>query len=141
VRAVVSLVLVAFVMLVPAAGAQAPFESVAKGTISGQQTARQVVVRTPAEWKALWSNHAPAEKLPTVDFSKQMVVAVFLGTRPSAGHSVEIVGVRMQEKELIVDYVQKQPGRGTMAAQMLTEPYHLVAVEQHSGPVRFVEVK
>ena len=105
-----------------------PFTTVAKGDMSGQQTAKQVTVRTAAEWKALWKDHAPTEKMPSVDFAKNMVVGIFLGSKPSAGHEVEIVGVRTQEKDLIVEYVQKQPGRGTMAAQILTEPYHLVAV-------------
>ncbi len=119
--------------------AQAPaFTTVSKGDASGQQTARQVTVRTAAEWKTLWKEHAPAEKMPTIDFTKDMVVGIFLGTKPSTGHSVEIVGVRMQEGELIVEYVQKQPGRGTMAAQILTEPYHLVSVPQHAGTVRFI---
>ncbi len=132
-----------YMFLVAMASAQAPppsFTSVAKGDVSGQQTAKQVTVRTAAEWKALWKDHAPTEKMPNVDFAKNMVVGIFLGSKPSAGHEVEIVGVRMQEKDLIVEYVQKQPGRGTMAAQILTEPYHLVAIPAHAGTVRFIHV-
>jgi PrcB C-terminal len=116
------------------------FSTVAKGDASEQQIARQVTVRTAAEWKALWKEHAPAAKMPAVDFSKDMVVGVFLGSKPSAGHDVEIVGVRMEEKDLVVEYVQKQPGRGTLAAQILTEPYHLVTVPKHAGAVRFVHI-
>jgi len=117
-----------------------PFTNIAKGDMSGQQLAKQVTVRTAAEWKALWKDHAPTEKMPTVDFARDMVVGIFLGTKPSAGHEVEIVGVRPQEKDLIVEYVQKQPGRGTLAAQILTEPYHLVSVPKHPGPVKFIHV-
>ena len=116
------------------------FTEVAKGNASNQQDARQVTVRTAAEWTALWKEHAPTTKMPAVDFAKQMVVGIFLGTKPSDGHQVEIVGVRTQDKDLIVEYVQRQPGRGTMAAQILTEPYHLVAVAKHAGTVRFVHV-
>jgi hypothetical protein len=116
------------------------FTEVAKGNASNQQDARQVTVRTAAEWTALWKEHAPTAKMPTVDFAKNMVVGIFLGTKPSDGHHVEIVGVRTQDKDLIVEYVQRQPGRGTMAAQILTEPYHLVAVAKHPGPVRFLHV-
>ena len=119
--------------MVSAQAPQPPFTSIAKGDMSGQQTAKQVTVRTPAEWKALWKDHAPTEKMPNVDFSKNMVVGIFLGSKPSAGNEVEIVGVRTQDKDLIVEYVQKQPGRGTMAAQILTEPYHLVSVPTHAG--------
>jgi hypothetical protein len=116
------------------------FTEVAKGDASNQQETRQVTVRTAAEWTALWKDHAPTAKMPSVDFTRNMVVGIFLGTKPSTGHQVEIVGVRTQEKELIVEYVQRTPGRGTMAAQILTEPYHLVAVAKHPGPVRFLHV-
>jgi hypothetical protein len=116
------------------------FTTLAKGDMSGQQMTKQVTVRTAAEWQALWKDHAPIEKMPSVDFTTDMVVGIFLGSKPSAGHSVEIVGVRTDEKELVVEYVQKQPGRGTMAAQILTEPFHLVAVPKHAGTVRFIHV-
>ena len=124
------------------AAAQTPpaFTEVAKGNASNQQDARQVTVRTSAEWTALWKEHAPTAKMPIVDFAKHMVVGIFLGTKPNAGHEVEIVGVRTQGSDLVVEYVQRQPGRGTMAAQILTEPYHLVAVAKHPGPVRFLHV-
>src|SRR5689334_14307711 len=103
------------------------FTNIAKGDASGQQLAKQVTVRTAAEWKALWKDHAPTEKMPAVDFAKDMVVGIFLGTKPSAGHEVEIVGVRPEGKDLVVEYVQKQPPPGTLSAQILTEPFHLVA--------------
>ena len=122
--------------------AQTPpsFTDVAKGNASEQQDAKQVTVRTPSEWETLWKAHAPTVKMPSVDFTKNMVVGIFLGTKPSDGYQVEIVGVRTQEKELIVEYVQRTPGRGTMAAQILTEPYHLVSVPKHAGTVRFIHV-
>jgi len=126
--------------MMSAQGTQPSFTSVARGDMSAQQTAKQVTVRTAAEWKALWKDHAPTAKMPNVDFAKEMVVGIFLGTKPSDGHEVTIVGVGMREKDLVVEYVQKQPGRGTMAAQILTEPYHLVAVPKHAGTVRFIHV-
>lgn len=128
------------VLFAVAVAAQTSFTSVAKGDMSGQQIARQVTIRTAAEWKALWKDHAPDGKMPIVDFATNMVVGIFLGTKPSAGYEVEIVAVRAQDNDLIVEYVQKQPGRGTMAAQLLTEPYHLVSVPRHAGTVRFLHV-
>jgi hypothetical protein len=129
-----------YVLSVAVLAAQAAFTDVAKGDISGQQLAKQVTVRTTAEWKALWKEHGPAEKMPAVDFTKNMVVGIFLGSKPSTGYEVEIVGVRTQGPDLIVEYVQKQPAQGTLAAQILTEPYHLVSAPRHAGTVRFIHV-
>jgi hypothetical protein len=128
------------VLLVVSLAAQSGFTNIAKGDTSGQQVAKQVTVRTPAEWAAVWRDHSQTERLPQIDFTKNMVVGIFLGSKPSAGHEVEIVGVRATNSELIVEYVQRQPGRGTMAAQILTEPYHLVSVSRHDGTVRFIHV-
>jgi len=121
-------------------GAQMPtFTSVAKGDMSGVETMRQVTVRTPAEWQKLWKEHSPDEKLPVVDFDSKMVVGIFLGSKPSTGYEVEILNVRPEGSDLVVEYAQKQPGRGLMAAQILTEPFHLVTVAKHPGPVRFLQ--
>jgi PrcB C-terminal len=127
-------------MLALALAANVSFTSIAKGDMSDQETSRQAIARTPAEWQALWKDHAPADKLPAVDFGTRMVVGVFLGTQPSSGYEVEIVGVRTDGDALVVEYAQRKPGRDMMTAQILTQPFHLVAVARHAGPVRFVRV-
>ena len=133
-------VIMSFMFVTNGSAQTTGFTTVAKGNSSELQLANQVTVRTAAEWKALWKDHAPTEKMPAVDFATHMVVGIFLGTKPSAGHEVEIVGVRPEGKDLIVEYVQKQPAPGTMTAQILTEPFHLVAVPKHTGTVRFMQV-
>ena len=136
-----ALALFTTVLAVASMSAQTPaFTSLVKGNMSEQQLARQVTVRTAAEWKALWKEHAPTAKMPDVDFSKDMVVGIFLGSKPSEGYDVEIVGVRTEGKDVVVEYVQKEPGRGTLTAQILTEPFHLVTAPKHAGTVRFVHV-
>jgi hypothetical protein len=135
-----STIAIIFVALTVSVATQTTFTNVAKGDASGQQIGRQVTVRTPAEWAALWKAHSPEQKPPQIDFTKNMVVGIFLGSKPSAGYEVEIVGVRPQGQDLIVEYVQKQPGRGTMTVQILTEPFHLVSVPKHEGTVRFIHV-
>ena len=48
----------------------------------------------------------PTEKMPVIDFTKSMVVGIFLGSKPSAGYEVEIVAVRAQEKDLVIEYAE-----------------------------------
>jgi hypothetical protein len=128
------------ILVALALAADVSFTTVARGSASGQQTERQVTVRTAAEWGELWKSHAPGQKAPAIDFSTKMVVGVFLGTQPTAGISVEIVALRTEKDALVVDYVERRPDRGMMAAQILTEPFHLVSLPEHDGPVRFVLV-
>jgi len=119
--------------------ATVPVRSLDKGTMSQIDGARQAVARSAAEWSTLWTQHAGDRARPAVDFDKDMAVAVFLGTRPTAGFAVEIVGAREEGATLIVSYREARPKPGDVAAQILTSPYHLVAVPKH-GDVKWERV-
>ena len=99
-----------------------------KGLNSEMDDGRQAVVRADAEWTRVWTLHAGERTKPAVDFSKDIVVALFLGSRPTAGFSVEIVGVKEEGATLVVSYRETRPSPGSVAAQVLTSPFHIVAV-------------
>jgi hypothetical protein len=112
-----------------------------KGDISFTDSARQVTARTEAEWAAIWRQHAANRPEPTVDFSREMVVGVFLGSRPTAGNGVQIVGTRVDQGALVVEYRERRPARGDVTAQVVTSPYHLVALPVRQGAVRFEKIE
>jgi hypothetical protein len=133
---------VALVAVLAHAGAgQGPMaltmRTIDKGVESGIESARQSTARTPAEWAALWRAHATDRPLPAVDFSREMVIGVFMGSRPTAGYAVEIVGAELRSGTLAVAYRETTPPSGAMTAQVLVAPYHLVAVPRHPGAVTF----
>jgi hypothetical protein len=111
--------------------------TIARGELSGVAEARQVIVRDRMAWEALWKAHAPAQAPPVVDFSTRDVAAVFLGTRPTGGYSVDIVGTRLDGQTLVVEYVERRPGSSDILAQVITTPFHIVSVAKHAGAVRF----
>ena len=115
-------------------------KTLAKGDVSNIDEARQVVVRSSEEWAKLWQMHSPDHERPAVDFARDMVVAVFLGSRPTAGYAVEIVGARETQGTLVVQYRIRAPGRDAITAQVLTAPYQLVLVPRHAGDVKFDKV-
>ena len=110
----------------PAAGGSV--RSIDKGFDSQIDDARQATVRSTAEWEKLWRQHAGERARPSVDFGKEIVAAVFLGSRPTAGFSIEIVGTREEGAALIVQYRETRPPAGGIVAQVLTSPYHIAAV-------------
>lgn len=117
--------------------APAPLETVNRDGSSGIEEARQVVVRSTEEWTKLWREHAGSTPAPKVDFANRIVLAVFLGSRPSAGYAVEIVGTRPDGAGLVVEWRERTPERGMVAAQIMTAPAHLVSVPKVTGPIRF----
>jgi hypothetical protein len=115
----------------------ATMRTIDKGTQSSIDAARTVVVRSADEWTRLWRMHAADKPLPAIDFSREMVVGVFLGSRPTAGYSVEITGTHEASGTLVVEYRVGAPSPDLMTAQVITSPYHLVAIPRRDGDVRF----
>jgi len=121
----------------PSTPANAGFRTVERGSQSNIDAARQVVIRSAAEWTSFWRTHNFDKPAPQVDFDKEMVLGVFMGSRPTGGYSVKITGVTERDGSLVVTYSQTSPRPGAMTAQVLTFPYHLVAVPKRSGEVKF----
>jgi len=112
-------------------------ESISREAMSYVEEPKQAVARTATEWAALWRQHAGDSKPPAVDFGARTVVAVFLGTRPTAGYAVEITGTRQQDGALVVLWREGQPEPGHVTAQVITSPAHIVSIPKFAGEVRF----
>jgi hypothetical protein len=113
------------------------FATVQRGDLSGIEERREVVVKTAAEWAALWKQHNPGQKPPAIDFTRSMVAGVFLGSRPSGGFAIDVTSVQRDGANLTVVYRESKPDPKMMVTQMLTSPFHLVRIDRHEGPVRF----
>ncbi len=122
-----------------------PFETVEQGDHSGVQAEGGRVVRSPAAWEALWAEHAagrvPAPPLPPVDFSREMVLAYFLGEKPTAGYAVEIREIAVSEGRVLVHVAVTTPPAGAPVLQVLTQPFHIVRALRSELPVEFVPVE
>ena len=111
--------------------------TLAQGAMSNIEEPRQAVVRTAAEWQALWKQHDGRGMPPPVDFAQSMVVAVFLGTRPTTGFAVDIRAVKSDGKTTTVEYLVRQPPGDAIVAEVLTSPFHIVRVARTAGAVEF----
>jgi protease stability complex PrcB-like protein len=121
--------------------APASMRTVARGDQSFIESERQVVARSSAEWNAIWRQHDPDRPVPAVDFSKEMVVGVFLGSRNTGGYSVEIVSASVEQDALIVRYRQRTPPPDAITAQVITMPFQLVAIPKTDAAVKFQRVQ
>jgi hypothetical protein len=115
-----------------------PLLTVAKGDGSGVTAPRRVIVRTESDWKALWIEHAGDNaSAPAVDFSSRMVAAAFAGDRPTPGYAIEIVKARREGDALTISVVESTPPPGSIAAQLIVTPFHIVSLPRHDGAVAF----
>ena len=108
------------------------FQTVAKGFRSGIRAPLQTVVRTESEWHALWQKHTSLQSnppaLPPIDFKSEIVVAIFLGEKPTGGSAVEITGAERSDGALTVTYDEKSSRPGGMTIQAFTQPFDIIRV-------------
>lgn len=123
----------------PSAPPSLPVVAVAKGALSEVTEPREVVARNDTEWQSLWRSLSPRRAAAAVTFDTTMIVAVFLGSRPTAGYEPEIVGVRRDGDALVVEWREHvPPDAGNPPNQ--TTPFVVAAVPQYAGEVRFRKV-
>ena len=100
-----------------------------------------VVIRDPEQWRAAWATivatHSPKPDLPLVDFTKEMVIVVALGTKPSGGYSAEVLRVVRGAYGIDVDYAARSPSDRCFVTGALTQPLDIVIVERVEGTVSF----
>ena len=125
----------------PAKGSARTMRTLDASERSGGESARQVILRTADEWQTFWRQHAGARALPAVTFPTEMVVAACLGSRLSAGFSVEITSVGADQGTVLVRYRERVPPADAITAQVITSPCHIVAVPSLPGTARFERIQ
>jgi protease stability complex PrcB-like protein len=113
------------------------FQTVAKGYRSGVREPLQIVARNQTEWDALWKRHVSIETnpgpTPSINFTKEIVVGLFLGEKPTGGYAVEIIRVEKSHDTLVIYYREKNPLPGSIATQALTQPFNIINVAGESN--------
>ena len=70
-----------------------------------------------------------------------MVASVFLGSRPTAGFTIDIVSARDDHGAVVVSYRETGPPPGAVAAQVITSAYCIAALPRRDGDVRFERIQ
>lgn len=121
--------------------AELPFSTVLQTTDSAITSLRTVSVSNPAAWAELWAQHtaqvSPKPPLPAVDFAKEQVVGVFLGTRSNGCYSVEIRKVVQSDSARTVVYHETTPSPTASCLAALVNPVHMVKVATSTLPLSF----
>lgn len=128
-------------LIVPAkAGSAVSFNSLDQTTRSGIGQAQEVTIRDADSFLALWSAHSKAP-LPSVDFSRSMVLGVFMGLQPNGCYSTNIDSVVRAGDKLRVQHTDAAPGPNVLCTLAMTSPAQLIIVDRSELPVEFAMQK
>lgn len=118
---------------------QIPFNTLQKGEVSPHDNnpTQVSVIRNEAEWANFWNqlytNYLPKPTLPSVDFSKSVVVLVVDTPRSSGGYSLTITNIQPTSSGVTVNASQVSPGQSCIVTAALTQPFHIVTTPIFSG--------
>jgi hypothetical protein len=101
---------------------------------SGIAAEQRLVIRDSASWGRFWEEFLlggpvpfPAQP-PQVDFAREMVVVVALGTRERAGYDVRITGYVRAAGVTTISVLATTPPPGCPASPVITTPAVIAAV-------------
>jgi hypothetical protein len=104
--------------------------SLATGSYAAAQAEQPqtVLVESAADYERVWAETIGGGERPPVDFEKESVVIVLAGLKRSGGYSVEVRGVSLEGRILVVDAVVKTPPPDAIVTMALTSPFAVIAV-------------
>ena len=126
------------------AGTEVPFEVVDPGGGYDYEARANFTIRDAVTWESLWldlySGHYPIPEVPTVNFTSEMLIAVFQGERGSGGYSTNITRIIMTNAYYLVYVDEIHPGESCGTTTVMTYPYHIVKISDLplNLPVQFV---
>jgi len=79
-------------------------------------------------WADAHASQLSPPSVPSVDFERESVLALFLGEKPSGGYGISVEGMSREGGETYADVRFTEPDEGAMTTQALTSPWQLVRI-------------
>ncbi len=96
-------------------------------TRTGIGESRRLIIRDANAWDQFWSELGVGDR-PAVDFTRDVVVAVAAGQRPTGGYEIAVDRITQANGELAVEVVERTPGPNCVTTASLTQPVDVVIV-------------
>lgn len=114
---------------------QLPWEVVARGDQAvGFGSASYQIVTSQDQlislWQRAYGNQLTVPALPSLDFRRETVVALFMGSRSTGGYGIDVRSVRDENGELYIDVAFTQPAAGDITTQATTSPWLILRVQR-----------
>lgn len=119
------------------------FRTLAQGQQSAAENPARLVFEDEPAWAAFWDSHGanrmPPPDRPEVDFAASRVVAVVLEDKSNACWGGAITNATRTGGDLVVEVTTFTPSPEMFCADVITQPFHFIALDDRSTPVRFEE--
>jgi hypothetical protein len=117
------------------------FTTIAKGDQSTVTQSDSVVISDVGTWEDTWDRLTAhlinPEPAPEVDFNEYILLAHFMGQKPTSGYEVEFTEVLEGATDISAAIREISPAPECMLAQVITSPYHVIQVPKTEKDVQF----
>jgi len=81
----------------------------------------------------------PGFSIPNIDFSKETVVAIFMGEKTTGGFSIAAESVKEENGKLVVKIKETKPGSKDMVTMAINQPFCFVKISSIGKEFVFVK--
>ena len=123
---------------------EVPFEVVDPGGGYYYASRANFTITNTTFWESLWSflysGHSDPPDVPIVNFTSDMLIAVFQGERGSSGYMTNITKIMFTTTYYVVYVDEIHPGENCGTAAVMTYPYQIVKINNQplNLPVRYI---
>ena len=110
------------------------FETIDIGYICAHRERRDYVIQTQQEWDDLCSS----SDAPGIDFSSNIVLAVYMGERFTGGYHIEITNISESVFYIRVYIRETSPSPDQLVTMALTQPHHIVKLNRIPKIIVFI---
>jgi hypothetical protein len=118
-----------------------PFTPVLEEVYSGVSEPTERVVQDRATFRRLWdetqSIRTPKPEPPEIDFARESVVVVALGTRPTDGYRIRVENIQERTGAVEVTVGKYAPGQNCLSTQAITKPIAIARMPRTTKPAIF----
>ncbi len=121
---------------------QLPARVLASGTVAPIDSRVNYLIQNKSKLHQLWEliYGTPMPAVPSVDFSKYDVAAVFAGLQPTTGYSISIFGIKTTPKKEVAVITITRPGPACAVTKKRTSPYAIVLIPNSPLPLTHTDV-
>jgi hypothetical protein len=118
------------------------FTELESGGHSNIYEKRNYVINSKEEltslYKSLNASRFPKIAIPKVDFTKNSIIALLMGSKSSGGHRIVLDHITSNGSDVSVYYREFSP-KG-MATSVMTQPYYLAVTSKINTEVTFIKI-
>ncbi len=114
-------------------GSGMAFNTILRGSNSSIKQDQNRVIDDDREWQQLLQQlKGNKSKFPDMDFSKNLLIGVFQGQKPTSGYGISVKKICKSPNQLNVHVENKEPEQGCPVNQTFSRPFHLVKISRPS---------